>query len=223
MNTAPQTIEKEQQAPKPISILKNVLFGMVDGFIPLGIYLVCKGIGWSDVSALIAGSVIGAALNIINFVRRRSFDVVGVLVLVGLVASLVVAFLGGDAHLLLLRESLVSSLFGFVALISLLFPRPLFFYLVRRFRTLKDPARKPEFDALWNYSTARRCFRVVTAVWGMVTIGELIVRIVMIYTLSVATVLAISPIVFNVILLLLIVWTWRYLFSTLRQVHQQQA
>ncbi|XLM21574.1 hypothetical protein MKD33_05940, partial [Chromobacterium piscinae] len=53
------------------------------------------------------------------------------MVLLGIALSLLAMLLGGGEKMLLLRESLLSGLFGVAFLLSLLLPRPLVFYLAR--------------------------------------------------------------------------------------------
>lgn len=203
--------------------LKNMIVSMAEGFIPLFVYLVLQRFGLTDMNALIISTVVASVWNIILLLIKRSFDVMGMLVLLGLVAGLVVAFLGGSAQLLLLRESLVSSLFGIVALSSLLWPRPLFFYMIRKFRAGNDAQKQAQFNASWQIPAMRNGYRLLSLVWGIATVVELGMRVVMIYTLPVATILALSPIVFNGIMILLGVWSWRYMTGLVRKMRQQQV
>jgi hypothetical protein len=50
----------------------------------------------------------------------------------------------------------------------------------------------------------------MTLVWGLVFVGEFALRVVFIYTLSPATVLAVSPLVLGGASVLTMLWTFRY-------------
>jgi hypothetical protein len=51
---------------------------------------------------------------------------------------------------------------------------------------------------------------VITLVWGLLFIAEFAFRAVLIYTVSPATVLAVSPLVLGAATILVILWTFRY-------------
>ena len=52
--------------------------------------------------------------------------------------------------------------------------------------------------------------RIITLVWGVVFLGEFVLRVVLIFTLSPAMVLALSPVVLGAATLLAAVWTLGY-------------
>jgi intracellular septation protein A len=62
---------------------------------------------------------------------NRKLDVLSLLVLTGIALSLVATLLGGSPRLLLVRESLVTGIFGLIFLGSLLFPKPLMLNIVK--------------------------------------------------------------------------------------------
>jgi hypothetical protein len=84
------------------------------------------------------------------------------------------------------------------------------FFVGRQFSAGEDAAKLAEFNALWQYPRARHTFRVMTIVWAIGWIGEFALRVVMVETLSIPQVLAISPFVFNGLTLGLIAWTIAY-------------
>jgi hypothetical protein len=157
-------------------------------------------------------SVYPVLKSIHDLVKRREIDVVSVVVLLGIAASIAGIAVGGSYKLLLLRESLFTFAFGVACLGSLLLPsrRPLMFFFGRVFATGNDPVRRAEFDATWQYPQARRAHRMVTLVWGLLFICEFAFRVVLIYTVSPATVLVVSPLVLNTATVLVIVWTFSY-------------
>jgi hypothetical protein len=60
-----------------------------------------------------------------------------------------------------------------------------------------DPQRQARFNAAWQLPEVRFSHRLITSVWGSVFVGELILRIVLIYHASAATVLIVSPIMLD--------------------------
>jgi hypothetical protein len=191
------------------SVLPALLF---DGLCPYLSYVLLKAWipGISEVAALAIGAIFPAAHGIVEIVRRGRIDIIGSIVLIGIAVSIVATFIGGDPKVLLIRESLVTGALGVVCLISLLWSRPLFFYIARQVNAGDDQAQIDDFNESWQYPDARRVFRVLTIVWGFGWVGEFALRVVMVRTLSIEQVLAIAPFVFNGIFLALIAWNVAY-------------
>jgi hypothetical protein len=66
----------------------------------------------------------------------------------------------------------------------------------------------------------RRGHRLITTVWGIAYVGEFIVRIILVYTLPAAVVLAVSPFVLGLATIVTIMWTFRYAYKLRDQVSQ---
>jgi len=164
----------------------------------------------STVMALAISASFPAAHSLLGIIRRRTLDIVGVIVLIGIGVSIVATLVGGDPKILLIRESFVTGALGLVALGSFFGERPFIFYLARQMSAGQDPSLVARFDALWQRPRGRRTFRVLTAVWGTVWLAEFGLRIAMVEMLSIPTVLAVSPIVFNAINVGLFAWTFAY-------------
>jgi hypothetical protein len=202
-------------APTPAEnlSLRTVLPSIViDGLLPFITYKLLTAYfpGISEVAALAIGAMFPAVRGIVELLHRRSVDVIGTIVLAGIVVSIVGITVGGSPRLLLIRESFVTSALSLIALSSLAWRRPLLFYIGRQFSAGEDPVAKRRFDALWDVEEARRVFRVLTLVWSAGWLAEFALRVTMVFTLSVSQVLAVSPFVFNGITLGLIAWTLAY-------------
>jgi hypothetical protein len=193
--------------------IRGVLPGLViDGLLPFVTYVLLTSYAprLSQVTALGLSAIFPTVNGLVTIVRRRHLDIVGAIILVGIGVSIVATVAGGDAKLLLIRESFVTGALGVVCVTSFLWPRPLMFYIGRQFSVGEDPAKIAEFNALWQSPGARLTFRVMTAVWAIGWLGEFALRVVMVWWLSTATVLAVSPFVFNGITIGLIAWTISY-------------
>ena len=93
---------------------------------------------------------------------------------------------------------------------SFLLPRPLMFYFGRHFEAGDDPARRAQFDASWQRPGVRAVHRRITGVWGVAFVGEFAIRVALIYTLSPAWVLVLSPLILGAITIGTLTWTFAY-------------
>jgi hypothetical protein len=151
---------------------------------------------------LVGASLVPVISNVFNFIRHRSFDIVGIIVLVGLVAGIVPAILGGNQRMLLVRESFVTGAIGAVLLISGFLSKPLGYYIVREFLTANEALPHERWDVLWRHGYFRHGLRIFTIAWGALLLGEFVLRAFMALTLSVAFVLGVAPMLLTVLLLI---------------------
>jgi len=84
------------------------------------------------------------------------------------------------------------------------------FYFARYFIAGNDLQRQARFDATWQLPDVRFCHRLITSVWGSAFVGELILRVVLIYNVSPATVLVVSPILIGTLTIVTMIWAFRY-------------
>jgi hypothetical protein len=164
----------------------------------------------SPSGALLLAGVFPFLNNLYRLVRSRTVDVIGVVILVGIVVGAASALVTGDPKLLLIRESFVTGALAVVCLTSLAWPRPLLFFIGRDFTAGHSAERIAEFNALWARPGASRVFRVMTVVWGLGWLGEFLLKVVLVLTLTIPQVLVAGPIESNAITIALILWTIRY-------------
>jgi hypothetical protein len=206
--------ESVNQSQSRQGMLRNMLLGLVPGLVidaalPYVIYvLLSPHIG--ELNALIASSVPPLMSNIVSLVRTRKIDAFGLLIFLGIVVSIIAVFIGGDPRILLVRESLVTGMMGIVCLVSLLFPKPFMYYLGQHFSPIR-------FSDYWQYSGFRRYMYLITGAWGIFFIGEFLLKVLLVYTLPVATAVGVTPIVFYASLTLMIAWTMHYSQSVRKQ------
>jgi len=203
---------KEPETPRvAVPSIRTVIPTLVvDGLLPYITYRVATRSGMSELTALGAGAVFPAAHGLLSLWRRRTVDVIGVIVLVGIAVSVLALIAGGSARLFLIRESFVTGALGLLALSSFAWRRPLIFYIGRQFSAGQDARAAASFDDLWQRERARRTFRVMTLVWAIGWLAEFGLRVLMVFTLSVENVLAFGPVVFNGITVGLLLWTVDY-------------
>ncbi|HLI05376.1 MAG TPA: VC0807 family protein [Ktedonobacteraceae bacterium] len=182
----------------------------VNGVLVILIYQLVKHYtSLSDVSALFISAIPAMIGTIVSLLRQRRVDVLGAFALTTIAVSIVLTFVSGDARLFQIRESFLTVLFGIVCLISLLFPRPLWFYIIRYFTTGNNPQQEAAFEAAWQYPAFRGYIRTVTIVWGVTYAVEFVVRLLLVYSLPLSQFLIVSPIIFYGITIAVIAWTLR--------------
>jgi hypothetical protein len=190
------------------SLLPSILF---DGVLVFVIYLLVKDFtSASDIMAPVISAIPALIFTIVVLLRQRQVDILGVFVLIVIAFSILLTFLTGDPKLLLIRESMLSVLFGLVCLVSLLFPKPIWFYIIRYFATGNKPDQIAVFNTAWQYPLFRTYIRNVTIFWGLVYVVELPIRLALVYTLPIAQFLVISPFIFYGITIAAIAFTLAY-------------
>ncbi len=148
--------------PVSAAALRNFLWASIRALLPTlafdiagtmaVYYLLLPHFGTTSIWPILGASLVPLISNVFNFVRRRTFDVVGLIVLVGLLVGVLPAVFGGSQRLLLVRESFVSGLLGLVLILSALLHRPLAFYVIREFLTANEALPHERWDVLWRRS-----------------------------------------------------------------------
>jgi hypothetical protein len=166
---------------------------------------------WGMLVALYASAAPPILWSIVEFIRTRRVDSLSAFVILGIALSIGMMALGGSPRLLLVRESLISGVIGAVFVVSLLFPRPLIFYLARATVARKTEDGATRFEAAWNERPAlRRSIRLMTLVWGVGLVVENLLRCWMAWRWPIERYLLISPIVGYGIYGGLTIWTVFY-------------
>jgi hypothetical protein len=160
---------------------------------PLAAYGLLRSAGLSTVTALLLSGIFPALALVIEAVRNRRLDAVGVLVLAGIAVGAVLGLVSHSSRPLLVEGSVPTAVFGVGCLVSLWARRPLMFSLALEF-TGPGTAQGREMTSLWQYAGFRRIFGVITAVWGVAFLLEAALRVVIVYTTSTGTALASSTV-----------------------------
>jgi hypothetical protein len=189
-----------------LSISMIVIFDIAA---PLVAYNVLRSAGLTAVTALLLSGVFPAVGVAVGVIRHRRLDVVGAVVLAGIVMGTVAGLVSHNARLVLVEGSVPTAVFGVVCLGSLWARHPLMFSLAREF-TGPDTAKGQEMTRLWQYEGYRQVFRVITAVWGVAFLIEAALRVVIVYNTSAGTALAISKVMPFVFAAIMSAWTVAY-------------
>ncbi len=153
---------------------------------------------------------------------HHSVNLMASTILIGFVACIVVSILTQDSRFFLLRESFVNAALGVSCLVSLLFSRPLMFSMGRQLSAGKDPAELAEYNAKWHKPHARTTYRIITAVWGLASVGGFILSIILVYTLAASQMVFIEPILMVGILILVALWTVMYAHHRIQQAQMSK-
>jgi len=182
---------------------------IVDGLGPLLVYQIAvvhtsqlHAIGWSTVPPVVS--------NIVSLVRKKRLDIIGSLVIAGIIAGFVLYLLGGSGRLLLVRDSLVTGVIGLLFLISLLLAKPLVYYITRQMRAPRGSAAADAFDESYRRSKYKFGIPLITMVWGVGLVAEASLRIVMAMTMKIPIYLAVYPVISFGVYAGLIFWSFRF-------------
>ncbi len=159
--------------------LRRILVFDVAG--PLIAYNLLRSHGTSQVLALILSGILPAIGVLIDLIHDRSLDVVGCVVLGGLLLGAVLGLLTHDPRVVLLEGSVVTAAFALSALGSLVIGRPLMFHFAQAATGGEHSPAGRDFKHRYDTTPeVRRFFRIVTVVWGVAFTLEAAVKVVVI-------------------------------------------
>ena len=193
-----------------ILVIKRVLGSIIiNGVIPLVIYNMLLS-HYSSLSSLMIAITIPLLDNLYHILKEKQVDAFGMFMLVGFVLSILALCFGGNEKVILLRESFVTASCGVIFVGSLFFPKPLIYYFAIRFTTSGGPKEKSAFEEAWKLPYFRFVMRLMTVVWGISFLAEAIIKVILVYKLSVSAFLGVSQLVFYGVLGMTIAWTVLY-------------
>jgi hypothetical protein len=202
----PQTKAPAPAAPRFTGLYRTLGVSLV---LPLIVIQVLLHRGVTPVYALAAATIFPLGEMAYEAIHVKRIGLIAIVSLVGIVFGFGLSFATGNAIFALLKDSLLTGVFGVLFLGSLATPRPLI-YRLNLDLAGTDPAARAASEALWERPAARAAFRLITLVWGGGLLLEAAVRVVAAFTLPIATATSISPIISVVTIGAILVWTVRY-------------
>ena len=172
---------------------------------PLLAYTLLRSDGLSTVAALIISGILPALGIVIGAVVDRRLDIIGVVLLAGLVVGTVAGLVSHN----LVEGAVPSLVFAMACLGSLRSAKP----LIYRFAVeLLGPGtlKGREVVAAWQYPGFRRAFHVITAAWGVAYLIEVAARLVVVETTSTEIALLFSKLIPYIFAFALSGWTLSY-------------
>lgn len=212
--TAETRFSKAAQAVKRVGP-RGLLEVGVNVAAPYVVYSLVKP-HYGEVTALIASSGPPVVWSIIEFIRRRTWDVISLFVILGIVLSLAAVTGGGSPRLLLLRERMVTAIIGLVFIGSAVIGRPLIYEFARANLRRNNSAELAEFEANRSRAGFRRAMMVMTVVWGLGLLLEAGFAAFLVFTLTTPQYLLAGPFVGYGTMGALGLWSFLYVRSRRR-------
>ncbi|WP_235502888.1 MULTISPECIES: VC0807 family protein [unclassified Kitasatospora] len=167
--------------------------------------------GYSEVTAVLLSALWPVVDMAIYLAWHRRVDEFAAMSLIFLGLTALVAVVGPQsAQLLLVKESLVTGLFGVVCLVTLAAPRPLMFYFGRKFGTDGTTEGVERWNALWALPGFRKVQRNLTIGWGVGYVVEAAVRVALSYVLSTGAMVTLNSVLSYAVTAALVTWTLLY-------------
>lgn len=164
-----------------------------------------------QVHALLAASAPPIVWSGVEFARKRRVDAVSLLVLAGIFLSLLAFFGGGSARFLQLRENLVTGIIGLAFVVSAAIGRPLIYQLaVAQQLRQSNTGEASRLQALREKPLFRRTMMTMTLVWGFGLLAQTALACVLVFRMSIARYLLVSPFVGYGIIGGLMLWSVWY-------------
>ena len=165
---------------------------LVNGVAPFVVYSLLHP-HMSQLHALMVAALVPLADSVVGLVRQRRINAFGALVFLSLVLSTLLVLVGGSTRLILVRESALSGVFGVLMLLSLFWPQPLVYYLARHFVAPGASAGWHTFQRAASAPRFRSFLRLLTVIWGLVTVLDAALNTYLAFHLPVGTFLAVTP------------------------------
>ncbi|WP_157224377.1 VC0807 family protein [Nocardia paucivorans] len=178
---------------------------VLNGAVPLLVYLLARPHLGSDVVALAIAMAVPVFCTIASFARRRKPDVIGIIAVAAFgIALCAVLLSGGDPFVLELQEAVVTGPIGLVFLISVALRRPALLAIVR---LLKRPS--PGAVDVVTEQRRHHVFTVLTTIMGVTFVVHALALTVLALLLSSAQVLVLSrPVGLTIIGLGFVILLW---------------
>jgi hypothetical protein len=183
---------------------------LLNAFCPWAAFQLLTAQGVDSVSALVATAAFPVGGTLVGWVRSGRPDILGVLSLLFIGLSVAVALATDNELVILLRRSVLNTVFGILCFGSLALSRPLMFYIARQFVAGWDRSARARFDAQWQRPGVRRVMRRITVAWGCWLLAQAAGRVLALQLLPISTFLAIWPIVSNGGTFAMIYWSMTY-------------
>jgi len=176
---------------------------------PFLAYTLLHSGGMGTVAALIISGIFPALGIAIGALVDRRLDIIGVVVLAGLVVGTVLGLISNNARLYLVEGAVPSLVFALACLGSLRAAKPLIYRFAVELPGPDTPKGRDVIGA-WQHPGFRRAFQVITAAWGVAYLVEVAARLVVVETTSTGIALLFSKLVPYAFALGLSVWTLAY-------------
>lgn len=171
--------------------------------LPVGVYLLLTASGARDVIALTGSAAASVVLLGIGWLRTRTLNALGVLVLIRFSLSLLLLGFTSDARLLLVKDATLTCLTGLAILASLMLEKS---FILRDQRDLAPDKDAFDHQLLTNRPLGR-AYRRSTLLWGVGLTAEPFLEIVIVYSATLTTAVILCNGIGTILILSLIIIT----------------
>jgi hypothetical protein len=170
--------------PAPRTSARAIVRFVFDFGVPTGLFYVLRASGFGIYASLLIPAIVSALTGAVTFVRRKRFDVMSVYMATMMFGSVAISLVSGSTRFLLAREAVLTGVTGIWFIASLWARRPLAYLFSKPL--LEGRLRWPSgWDSIWDGSPRfRRMWRISSLIWGVATLADAALRVVMAYTLS---------------------------------------
>ncbi|HLJ51424.1 MAG TPA: VC0807 family protein [Bryobacteraceae bacterium] len=193
------------QESKPQNPMRLWLPFLVDIVAPFLAYLIASEFGAKGVWALTAGGIVAIVTTTVNTIRRKGLDSVGGLVVAEIGVSIALMIFLRDPRLMLIRPSFYTGCAAVYLMFSAFAERPVSFAGSRPMAAKGGPERLAAFERAWERSAEfRRTHRFLTFGFGVGLGLDSILRVIIVYSNSVARAAWLSNVPHTVAIVLMV-------------------
>lgn len=180
------------------NIKKSIIISiLINAILPLITYKILIN-HIPSITALIISTTIPIIDNIYHIIKEKKIDIFASLIILGFIIGIISMLFGGSQKLLLIRQSYITAVIGILFLTSMFFPKPMIYYLAKKFINSQDKYvknNKSTIDEKWKNPHFRFSMKFLTFIWGICLVLEAVCNISLVFILSVSKYMLISPLV----------------------------
>lgn len=181
------------------NIKKSIIISiLINAILPLITYKILINHIPSSITALIISTTIPIIDNIYHIIKEKKIDIFASLIILGFIVGIISMLFSGSQKLLLIRQSYITAVIGILFLISMFFPKPIIYYLAKKFINSQDKYaknNKSTIDEKCKNPHFRFSMKFLTFIWGICFVLEAVCNISLVFILSVSKYMLISPLV----------------------------
>ena len=181
------------------NIKKSIIISiLINAILPLITYKILINHIPSSITALIISTTIPIIDNIYHIIKEKKIDIFASLIILGFIVGIISMLFSGSQKLLLIRQSYITAVIGILFLISMFFPKPMIYYLAKKFINSQDKYaknNKSTIDEKCKNPHFRFSMKFLTFIWGICLVLEAVYNISLVFILSVSKYMLISPLV----------------------------
>lgn len=181
------------------NIKKSIIISiLINAILPLITYKILINHIPSSITALIISTTIPIIDNIYHIIKEKKIDIFASLIILGFIVGIISMLFSGSQKLLLIRQSYITAVIRILFLISMFFPKPMIYYLAKKFINSQDKYaknNKSTIDEKCKNPHFRFSMKFLTFIWGICLVLEAVCNISLVFILSVSKYMLISPLV----------------------------